>query len=395
MAIPHGAYCVSSFVISRSAIGIRQRRIVTRFVQAVVAAALLFLFTPCVDAKEETQRPFLSMRGLESSCFATNQTLLISTSSGELCLWSLKSYSELRRQKIGAMPLSGLVVGEDGKTLVAVCGNEEIVVFDLSVWKTINKISVPAVVKRIAISTSSKTIVAGCADGVIRLYDCASGREMRSFTPSRTDLDVSSIVAIIAPNKVVMGPIPVRPTIWDVALSRDNKTVVASYDGVSRNNKVNVIVWDIASGKPVIRFRTDSFFGGAVSFHPKLKNMLVIMGRNNRTINHCKVGNHSTLVPDVTLPSWVRILSYTPDGSQVVATCLDGAIYLLDGKKEPILLHQIHDPPTYILAIALSPDSQLIAVTAFNGTDKVGEVWIWNIATHKMIRSAPVQLRRQ
>ncbi|MER9217237.1 WD40 repeat domain-containing protein [Mesorhizobium sp. M0663] len=84
-------------------------------------------------------------------------------------------------------------------------------------------------------------------------------------------------------------------------------------------------------------------------------------------------------IPNLSAGKYIQSLSFSPDGLQIAAGCLDGSVILWDIKTgraiEPFLREP--EPGSGVVAIAFSPDGQVLAA----GTQK-GEILFWSVRTH-------------
>ena len=188
-------------------------------------------------------------------------------------------------------------------------------------------------------SPDGKYVVTASADLTARLWDAASGKELRQFV-SHTDW------------------------VEDVAYSPDGKYVVTSSDDST------VRLWDAATGKQLRQFAgtTDRTFH--VLFSPDGK--YVLSGSRDGTV-HLWETETGTLVRVFKQNSPVRGLAYSPDGRFILTGSKESVARLWDVATGTIVREYQH--PTTAERVAFSPDGRYV-LTA--GGDKVLRLFDFN-----------------
>lgn len=199
-----------------------------------------------------------------------------------------------------------------------------------------------------AVSTDGKKIASGSEDKTVKVWDTATGRELRSFQGHGAP--VSS-----------------------VAFSPDGKRVLSG----SRDKTLKM--WDVVSGRELRTFRGHHSGITSVTFSPDGKR--VLSGSSDETLKlwDAESGNEIR-----TLEGGFELLSvaFSPDGNKVLAggTSVGKAIKLwaADSGRE---LGSLGKDGDIIAAVAFSPDGKKILSGSFDGTIK-----LWNADTGKELR---------
>lgn len=199
----------------------------------------------------------------------------------------------------------------------------------------------PDWIASVTFSADGKWLATGSADGQARLWDAATGSEVRTFTGHR---DVVS----------------------SVALSADGRSLAtASFDGAAR-------IWDVNTGEILHVLTGHRGAVLAVAYRPDGKTLAT--GGIDGTV---RLWDTSTGQPRAVLSghrSWVNALAYSPDGDHLASASSDGTlrIWNLTDRAEPRI---IEADPAEIRSVAWSRDGRLLAAGV-----RYGRVKVWNTA---------------
>ena len=247
-------------------------------------------------------------------------------------------------------------------------------------------------VENVALSSDGKTLVSGSNDKTIKVWDLATGKELRTLTCHQDS--VNSIALSSDGQTLVSGSYDETIKVWDLATGGEPRTlnnqsavnsVALSSDGQTlvSGSLVNTIkVWDLATEKEphspaVHQGRSDlvalSSDGQTLvygSFGASIKVWNLAKGKELRTLN-----GHQSAVSSVALSS---------DGKTLVSGSKDKTIKVWDLAKggEPLTLngHQ-----GLVNSVALSSDSKTLVSASEDKTIKV-----WDLATGKERRTLTV-----
>ncbi len=236
----------------------------------------------------------------------------------------------------------------------------------------------------LAFTPDGKALVSASYDKTLRVWDAATGRELRrlpTFRGSLAGLSASAdgrtvavceytgdvFLADTAAGRVT--PLPPRPGEFRVcvALSPDGKLLAVGASSVR--------LWDAAAGKPLREWRGHSGQVRRLAFAPDGK---VLAGGDDKTARLWRADTgKETLRLDVGSP--VQALAFSPDGKALAVGGEDGKLRLWElpsGKR----LYESPAQGLPVTAAAFAPDGKVVA-SGVNGL-----VTLWDAATGKELR---------
>ncbi len=236
----------------------------------------------------------------------------------------------------------------DGKTALSGGVDNTVRLWDLATGREIRKLEGDSsYVFSVAFSPDGKTALSGSLDHTVRLWDLATGHEIRKLE-GHSD------------------------TVNSVAFSPDGKTALSG----SKDNSVRL--WDLATGREIRKLEGHSDAVNLVAFSPNGKTALsgsrdstarlwdLATGREIR-----KLEGHSGIVYSVAI---------SPDGKTALSGSWDNSVRLWDlATGHEILKLEGHS--SMVTSVAFSPDGK----TALSGSvDKTAI--LWDLATGREIR---------
>ena len=193
----------------------------------------------------------------------------------------------------------------------------------------------------VAFSPDGKTVATCDDDSKVRLWDAATGQELRTLQGHTN-------------------------TVWSVAWSRDgHKLATASHDRTAR-------VWDVATGREVFTLRGHTKRVNAAVFAPDGKTLAT--GSDDGTMRVWDAVTGSELRTIQSRATWVRSLAYSPDG-RTLASGLSDSIKLWDATTG----QELRTFDTYVglvWSVAFAPDGKTLAS---GGNTRM--VHLWDVQT--------------
>ncbi|MGA3167229.1 MAG: hypothetical protein ABSF14_14065 [Terriglobia bacterium] len=284
---------------------------------------------------------------------------------GTVRVWDVASRQEIQTFKGLAENVNAVAFSPDSLRLAAAMngvpkqpGEATVRIWSVDGWREAGKILVQTgsgvTVESLAFSPDGRTLATGSGDGLVRLWEVASGREVRSFKGHAEP--VSSVV--FSPDGTWLAS--------------------ASHDNVIR-------VWDVAAG--VAR---QTMTGGAVSeigladFSGDGRSLISVNGHAESlawNLWDLSAGGLQHIVPrDVKFSA----LSVSPDGHLLAAGALglDGTLKVLEIStgREIFTVEKAHAKG--ISSAAFSPDARWVATGGGDGSIK-----LWEVPTGREVRT--------
>jgi RNA polymerase sigma factor (sigma-70 family) len=242
----------------------------------------------------------------------------------------------------------------------------------------------------LAFSSDGRTLVSASANGLVRVWDQATGKELRHFV-----VEVASPINWVAlsPDGRTFAAVDVPGPgagheihLWDVtagkplrvlqghtdivrglAFSADGKTLVSG----SGNKDKTIRVWDVATGREVHRFEGD-LLGYRSPVALSRDGKFLAWGGTDRAVHVWDLEQGK----EIRKVEGCRSAAFSPDG-KAIALAGDGTIVrmwnLATGKE----LHQLPGHTGGVRALTFSTDGTLLATTCSDG------IRLWQTTTGK------------
>jgi WD40 repeat protein len=273
---------------------------------------------------------------------ADGTKLATGSSDKQARLWNLTTGAKERDFPGPTLPLSCVALSADGKLLAAGSLDKTVHIWNTVDGKTLHKTLLPSAVQALAVSPDNKYIIAGLADGAIRVIDADTGKGRRGLAPHN-----GAIVSLVYAPK-------------------GDALYTTSQDGSLQR-------WSLPERK--ITFRQEKTGKVPRLAISKTGDLLAIADGN---LIQMRDPNTGALLPgrDITTIAPVTSIHFAPDGKRLVVACGDtkAHLYALDGT----LLETIaHDGP--VSAVVYADAKRIVTASA----DKQARVWTPAVLWHK------------
>jgi WD40 repeat protein len=257
-------------------------------------------------------------------------------------------------------------------------------------------------VTSVSFSPDGHYALSGSWDNTLKLWEIASGKEIRTFNghtsgvesvtfspDGRYALSGSSITFSPDCSYVLSGSEHYTLKLWEIASGREIRTfnyrysvrsVAFSPDGkyaLSGSNDATIKLWEVANGKEIRTFIGHKFGVNSVAFSPDGKYALSASGDDTIRLWDISSGKE---IRSFRQPL-VKSLAFSPDGCYALSGAYDTSIKIWDvnrGKE----LRKFIGHTDMVSSIAFSPDGRYVLSGSFDNTLK-----LWDTKTGEEIRT--------
>jgi WD40 repeat protein len=239
-------------------------------------------------------------------------------------------------------------------------------------------------------SPDGKLVLSGSDDNALKLWDVASGRELRSFTGHGAT--VTSVA--ISPNGrlALSGSNDASVRLWELVSGRELGKLAGHRDGVSSvaftpDGRLalsgswdrSLKLWDLATGRTIRSFAGHR--DGVTSIAISADGKLALSGSRDKTLKLWDLESGSDLRTFTGHGSQVNSVAFSADGKLAMSGSWDHIVKLWDlasGQE----LRSFDRQADLVFAVALSPDGKL-ALSGARGT----AVKLWDVSSGRNLRN--------
>ena len=244
-------------------------------------------------------------------------------------------------------------------------------------------------VNSVAYSPDGRTVLSGSDDSTLKLWDVASGREIRTFSGNTAAV---TAVAFSPDGQTVLSNSRDRTLkLWDVATGQEIRTFPGGTNGVSSvayspdgrmalsdSEDSTLKLWDVATGQEIRTFSGNTAAVIAVAFSPDGRTAL--SGSEDGTLELWDVTSGREIRTFSGQRDQVTSVAFSPDGRTALSGAADGALELWDvtsGQE----IRTFAGKTAAVTSVAFSPDGQMVLSSLDDNTLK-----LWDVASGRGVR---------
>jgi WD40 repeat protein len=306
---------------------------------------------------------------VNSAVFSPDGKTIV-TASGDktVRIWDVATGKELKKFEGHTSYVNSAVFSPDGKTIVTASDDKTALIWDVTTGKVLQKIEehtemvrsatlspdgkIPIFiasaenklkeVKSAVFSLNSKTIVTASGDKTARIWDVATGKELKKLE-GHTDGVLS---AVFSPDSktIVTASKDKTARIWDVVAGKESQKLGGHTDTVvsavfSPNGKTIVTasrdktarIWDVATGKELQKLEGHTNSVWSAVFSPDSKTILTTSDDNTARIWNATTGKELQKIEGHI--SSVHSAIFSPDGKTILMASDDNTARIRDWQK--------------------------------------------------------------
>jgi uncharacterized protein with WD repeat len=268
----------------------------------------------------------------------------------------------------------------DGRTLASGSWDRTIKLWDVASGRELRKLQGHSdSVYSVAFSPDGRTLASGSGDATIKLWDVVSGRELRTLQGHK--YSVLSVALSPDGRTIASGSDDNTIKLWDVVSGRELRTLQGHSDKVisvafspdgqtiasgSDNNTIKL--WDAASGRELRTLQGHTEDVRSVAFSPD--GRMVASGSKDRTIKLWDVASGLQLRTLRGHTSAVNSVVFSSDGRTIASGSYDDTIKLWDATSGREL-RTLPGHTSLVFSVAFSPDGRTIASGSYDHTIKL------------------------
>jgi tricorn protease-like protein len=254
--------------------------------------------------------------------------------------------------------------------------------WDIATGKELRCFVHPNRVEGVSFSHDGRRAVSGCEDGAVRLWDLETGKEIRRFN-GHTEI-VVGVVFSPDDRRILSGSHDGTLRLWDAQTAEEIRRFKGSANGVSYvalspdgrralsgGGDQTVRLWDVDSGREIRKFEGHTGWVRWVDFAPDGRT--AVSASYDKTARLWDVETGKEVRQLVGHTDIVQCAAFSPDGRRILTASRDKTIRLWDTSTG----HEVHIfKADYrkdgVLCASFSPDGRFALSV---GEDAIGRLW--------------------
>ena len=306
---------------------------------SVMAIVLGWLLVVPVTAQDVTSGEVASLPGTAGRVTFSrdSQWMASSAAGGKIRVWKVGQWDKWIGLRGHGVNIWQIKFSHDGKQLVS-NENYRVKLWNLETRKATADIRTPVFTRCVTFTADDQQVISGHDDGIIRVWDPKSGRQLRTFRGH-------------------------RDWVVDLDLSRDGTRLAsASIDRTAR-------VWDVKTGKTKQVFEGHAWYLSSVALGPHGKRVLT--GSDDQTARLFQLADGKEIFTLQGHSDWIRKVAFSRNGKWLATAGSDAVVKVWDAATGKLLRTiDAHDKKK-ISGVEFSPDNRWLATAGHDTTVKV------------------------
>jgi WD40 repeat protein len=279
--------------------------------------------------------------------------------------------------------VNSVAFSPDGRLLASGSNDTTIKLWDVATGREVRTLTGHMLeVTSVAFSPDGRLLASGSCDYTIKLWEVASGREVRTLTGHGGS--VRSVAFSPDGRLLASGADDGKIKLWEVATGREVRTlgtwwtlwvdsVAFSPDGrlLASASGTEIRLWEVASGSLVRTLEGHTDPVRSVAFSPD--GRLLASGSADETIKLWEVATGREVRTLMGHTDWVRSVAFSPNGKLLASGSGDKTIKLWEvatGRE----VRTLEGHTLVVTSVAFSPDGRLLASGSFDWTIKLWDI---------------------
>ena len=331
--------------------------------------------------------------------FSPDRTRLITGTTDNLArVWDLTTGKELQAFSHGAAVTGVAFHPTKPANVISTSADKTAAVHTLTIQRTI--VVSPTAINSIALTPNGQSILTGCEDKSVKMWNLANGNAERTFagaTAAVLAVAVSrnnNLVAVASADKLIrlynmadgalIGSFPAPGVVRTLSFHPNGLALLSGGDDKT------ITAWNIAFqpgnppppefGKPI---QTFGVAGNVLAATYSNDGNTLLSASDDKAARVWKTAAEGP-TKNFQHPNFVDAVAFNKDGSQLATGCHDGILRIFDVvKAAPLKQINAHNQPqpSAIYAVAWSPDFKQIATGSFDKSIK-----IWDAAAGTLVK---------
>lgn len=316
-------------------------------------------------------------------------------------LWDVSSGNIIRTFSGHSGGINSVVFSNSGDLVVSGSRDKNIKLWETETGREIKTLQGHVgFVRSAAFSPDNARVISGCTSGNLLLWDIASGEIVRRLTGH----DYVSVyggtfhrgvyTVSFSPNGlyVLSGSEDSTLKLWDVASGENVRSltgqsnvilsVAFSPDGIhtlSGSDDHTLMLWDLSNGRMMRTLRGHTYYVKTVAFSPNGK--FALSGSDDSTLKLWDISTGREIRSFTGHTSWINSVTFSPDGKNALSGSWDKTMKLWDiatGRE----IRTFEGHTDHVESAVFSPDGHHV----LSGS-RDRSVRLWNTSTGKVIRT--------